>query len=183
VCGACHLNELYDWQASVHGEIGLTCATCHEPHAQYQRVVGENKTSCESCHLDEVAASQHGTHHVAGFDCLVCHKNTDLGTGHTFEIALDTCLKCHGVNVHAADALVRAGLTVSLEEGAKTGEYPEPVAEVVEETGTGIGLPSWLLVLLGVILGVVIYWLLAGRSLATLKQQEVPVQADEKKDE
>jgi octaheme c-type cytochrome (tetrathionate reductase family) len=179
VCGACHLNELYDWQDSVHGEMGLTCATCHEPHAQYQRVVGENKTSCESCHLDEVAASQHGTHHVAGFDCLTCHKNTDLGTGHTFEIALDTCLKCHGVNVHAADALVRAGLTVSLEEGAKTGEYPEPVAEV-EETGTGIGLPSWFMGLLGVILGAVIYWLLAGRGLATPKTQEVAVEEDKK---
>jgi len=180
VCGACHLNELSDWQASVHGEIGLTCATCHEPHAQYQRVVGENKTACESCHLDEVAASQHGTHHIAGFDCLTCHKNTDLGTGHTFEIALDTCLKCHGENVHAADALVRAGLTVSLEEGAKTGEYPEAIEEVVEETGTGIGLPSWLLVLLGVVLGAVIYWLLAGRSLAMPKKQGTPVEEDKK---
>ncbi len=151
VCGACHLNELRDWQNSVHGEQGLTCATCHEPHAQYQRVVGDNKTACESCHREEVAQSQNGTHHVAGFDCLVCHKNTDLDTGHTFEIGLDTCLKCHGKNVHADNALVRAGLAVSLEEASKTGEYPEQVEEDVAEeaTGTGIGfrrgyLSSWV---------------------------------------
>jgi len=179
VCGACHLNELRDWQNSVHGEMGLTCATCHEPHAQYQRVVGDNKTACESCHHDEVTASQHGTHHVAGFDCLSCHKNTDLDTGHTFEIALDTCLKCHGENVHAADALVRAGLAVSLEEGAKTGEYPEPVVEVVEETGTGIGLPNWFMILLGILLGGGSYWLLSTRRLSGTNGHSEPEASDE----
>lgn len=165
VCGACHLNELRDWENSHHGEIGLTCATCHEPHAQIQRVIGENKTACESCHREEVDQSQNGTHHVAGFDCLVCHKNTDLDTGHTFEIGLDTCLKCHGKNVHADNALVRAGLVVSLEEAAKTGEFPEPVVEVVEETGTGIGLPDWFMIVLGILLGGGTYWLLSTRRL------------------
>ncbi len=165
VCGACHLNEYRDWQNSVHGEMGLTCATCHEPHAQYQRKVGDNKTACESCHREEVEQSQHGTHHIAGFDCLACHKNTDLDTGHTFEIGLDTCLKCHGKNVHAADALVRAGLAVSLEEAAKTGTYPEPVIEEVEATGTGIGLPAWFMILIGIVLGGGSYWLLSTRRL------------------
>jgi octaheme c-type cytochrome (tetrathionate reductase family) len=169
VCGACHLNELRDWQDSVHGEMGLTCATCHEPHAQYQRLVGDNKTACESCHREEVAASQHGTHNIAGFDCLACHMNTELNTGHTFEIALDTCLKCHGENVHSADALVRAGIDVSLEEAAKAGEgYPEEPVEPAEEapTGTGIGLPAWLFILLGILMGTGTYWLLSTQRLA-----------------
>jgi hypothetical protein len=156
----------------VHGKIGLTCATCHEPHAQYQRVVGDNKTACESCHRDEVAESQHGTHHVAGFDCLACHKNTDLNTGHTFEIALDTCLKCHGKNVHAADALVRAGVDVSLEEAAKTGEYPvQATPETPQVTGPGIGLPAWLFILLGILMGGGTYWLLSTQRLAQSNEQ------------
>jgi hypothetical protein len=145
-------------------------------------LIGDNKTVCESCHRDEVTESQHGTHHVAGFDCLVCHKNTDLDTGHTFEIGLDTCLKCHGKNVHAADALVRAGLTVSLEEGAKTGEYPEPVVEVVEETGTGIGLPDWFMILLGILLGGGTYWLLSTRRLSGTNGHSDSAETDEDKE-
>jgi octaheme c-type cytochrome (tetrathionate reductase family) len=166
VCGACHLNELRDWQNSTHGETGLTCATCHEPHAQIQRVTGDNKTACESCHRDQVTAMQHSTHLAAGLDCLSCHKNTDLNTGHTFVIALDTCMKCHGEDIHEANLLASAGVPLGGETAVETEATPMPEAEAGRESPTGVGLPAWLLVLLGIVIGGGVYWLLSTRRLA-----------------
>jgi len=173
VCGACHLNELRDWQNSVHGETGLTCATCHEPHAQVQRVTGDNKTACESCHRDQVTAMQHSTHLKAGLDCLSCHKNTDLNTGHTFEIALDTCMKCHGEDIHEASLLASAGVPLGGEEVVAESETtPAPMEEAAEEEPlTGVGIPAWLLILLGIVIGGGVYWLLSTRRLTDDNEQ------------
>ncbi|MCA9932076.1 MAG: tetrathionate reductase family octaheme c-type cytochrome, partial [Anaerolineales bacterium] len=102
VCGACHLNEHNDWELSAHanGENPIACVDCHYPHTQEQRIGNGNNNICENCHEDELMDSHDSTHFAAGMSCLDCHKNTEKNTGHTFDVASDTCVLCHGQDAH-----------------------------------------------------------------------------------
>ncbi len=168
-CGSCHLKEYDDWQFSRHGEIGIACAACHNPHSQQIMTVDDNKTACEACHRDQKADVQHSTHLAAGLTCDSCHMNTDQNTGHTFKIGSDTCLKCHGEAIHTTGKLVAANLV-----GAAPVEAT-PAAEVTEAPiapGAGIILPSWLLIVGGILVGGLLNWLLSTRRLSTTAKEK-----------
>lgn len=163
-CGVCHLDHLDDWRYSKHAEIGMACAACHEPHTQAQRLAGDNSTSCENCHHKESGDVPHSTHTAAGLVCTDCHKYTNLSTGHNFQIGPDTCLHCHGEDIHTAASLVTNG---GITNGVPYPNIEEPPSteetSTLEESGV-IGFPSWLGILLGVLVGVGGYWVVAGRN-------------------
>ncbi len=173
VCGVCHLDHLNDWKASKHAEAGITCIACHEAHTQSQKLVGGNKATCESCHHKAAADVPHSTHFKAGLKCTDCHDYTNLSTGHNFAIGADTCLRCHGENLHASNLIASfssptpSGSTTAV-AGADKGVTPTPavalstVEQPVAKEGGVLGFPIWLGVLLGILIGGAVVWLLIG---------------------
>jgi hypothetical protein len=176
VCGVCHLDHLNDWKASKHAEAGITCIACHEAHTQSQKLVGGNKATCESCHHKAAADVPHSTHFNAGLKCTDCHDYTNLSTGHNFAIGADTCLRCHGENLHASNLLASfATPTSSGATGAEAGKTDVNVTSIapgspassdkpVAKEGAVIGFPIWLGIILGVLVGGAAVWLLIGKD-------------------
>ena len=189
VCGICHLEHMDDWKYSKHAEVPVSCIACHEPHTQSQRLVADKPTVCDNCHHKEAADAPHSSHTSAGLICIDCHKYTKLSTGHNFEIGPDTCLHCHGADLHAANLLaefkqkepsvkqteIAAGTPVAVVNPSTT-EMVGPQSAAIEgasETvgtdatiggGAVIGFPVWVGILLGILIGVGIYWLIAGKD-------------------
>ncbi|MCA9936639.1 MAG: tetrathionate reductase family octaheme c-type cytochrome [Anaerolineales bacterium] len=172
VCGACHLNEHADWEMSVHAEAEdpIACADCHNPHTQQLKTANGNTTICENCHEDQAHEMPDSTHAATGMTCLDCHKNTELNTGHAFNVASDTCILCHAKDAHTANGLLEAGVDVSpatLEERLSDEEasaaMETAVTDEVESKGI-VGLPNWMVafpILALVISGV---WVVAGKD-------------------
>jgi len=96
LCGTCHNRDYTDpinssggfvrhheqWDeftATKHGDIGLTCVSCHDPH---KRTIwdgdGITKT-CEECHSEQVAT----VNHSGGANCLDCHMPYAAKSGTT----------------------------------------------------------------------------------------------------
>ncbi len=86
MCGSCHNrgytniidasggfvkhHEQWDEMTTTrHGEIGLTCITCHDPH---KRVIWDGDgiiKNCTECHTTQAATTNHGP----GASCIDCH--------------------------------------------------------------------------------------------------------------
>jgi len=190
VCGICHLDHMDDWKYSKHAEVPVSCIACHEPHTQQQRLVEGKPTVCENCHHKEAADAPHSSHTGAGLKCTDCHKYTKLSTGHNFEIGPDTCLHCHGTDLHASNLLaefkrnepavkqteIASGTPLAVLENPSAAEEvgsQSPVAESASETvateavsggGAVIGFPAWVGILLGILIGAGLYWLIAGKD-------------------
>ena len=48
LCGECHTETNFQWQASVHGQHEIGCETCHDPHGS--QLLAENDSAlCASC--------------------------------------------------------------------------------------------------------------------------------------
>lgn len=96
LCGTCH-NRSYtspinssggfikhheqwdEFVATKHGEQGMDCSTCHNPH---KRVIWDGDgiiTTCGSCHSDQVAH----TDHAGAANCLDCHMPFAAKSGTT----------------------------------------------------------------------------------------------------
>ena len=179
LCGTCHLDQYEDWKTSVHGEKIIACASCHQPHSQGMRIAPEKNSVCENCHLLESKDVSHSTHTLAGVFCSDCHVNTTEGTGHTFKVGTGTCVECHGQTIHASANI--AELTdgnVGIYDPAATDSAEEDAVEeepVHAETAgimeaeapisnAGVNFPVWMIVGVGVFIGVGGYWLLAGQE-------------------
>ena len=176
LCGNCHLDQYEDWKTSVHGTKMIACASCHQPHSQGMRIAPEKNSVCENCHLLESNDVSHSTHTLAGVFCSDCHVNTMEGTGHTFKVGTGTCLECHGGNIHTSAHIAELtdGNVEIYNPDAVPAEETE-VAEVVEEpvsiieaeapiSNAGVNFPIWMIVGVGVLIGVGGYWLLAGQE-------------------
>lgn len=165
VCGACHLKEYDDWKNSVHanpggGKDAIACTDCHNPHTQSQMITAGNQTSCESCHKEQAGEMPDSTHAAEGLTCLDCHKNTEMNSGHTFKIASDTCVSCHGENAHSANELVTL-------MGETTPAETEPTEETAESTSKQTGniqIGMWAYLLVGLVVGGAGYWVIAGKD-------------------
>ncbi|MFN8380320.1 MAG: multiheme c-type cytochrome [Anaerolineales bacterium] len=150
---------------SKHGEVGLTCISCHEQHSQGLKLSEGSRTVCENCHKSETKSMLKSTHFAAGLSCVNCHMGKDKN--HTLVVAVATCDECH-TDLHESKRMLDAGLEV------KVMDQPEAMAEITPapaETETvtapvtgGVHMPSWTLVFAGMLIGGIISWALVGKD-------------------
>ena len=162
LCGTCHLDQYDEWKTSVHGEKMIACASCHEPHAQGMTLAPDSQSVCENCHLLKADEVVHSTHTVAGVYCNDCHVNSHESSGHTFEVGSDTCLECHGEEIHTANMMASGtemGAAVEPAEVDDTHVTTETLAEADNaEAGVYAQPPKALLVVIAIVLLVGAYW-------------------------
>jgi predicted CXXCH cytochrome family protein len=155
LCIRCHSNSnfgLEDWDASKHNQLGMDCATCHDPHSatlkkaagprDAQPTTDEISQLCINCHKDHSMTFSYTSHHQRGVSCIDCHVN-QLGdpTGnsvpnHSFNASLDSCNTCHAEQMHKpteAKAPEAASVPISVEPAAEVPTVsvtpePEPVS-------------------------------------------------------
>ena len=116
LCGICHKTTTDEWRASVHGQEGIQCQSCHDPHSQNPKADSVT-TLCTTCHQDRGSSFTHSTHANAGLECSNCHmftspRTTDpiqglVPTGHTFTVGSDACIACHQDTVHTRNEIVK----------------------------------------------------------------------------
>lgn len=121
LCVRCHSDSrfgLEDWKASKHNQLGMDCATCHDPHAatlkkatgprDAQPTTDEISQLCINCHKEHSMTFSYTSHHQRGVSCIDCHvKNlgdTDQAANavpnHSFNASLDSCNTCHAEQMH-----------------------------------------------------------------------------------
>ena len=63
--------QFEEWYNSPHAKAGVTCQTCHDPHAS----AGEEgiKTQCRQCHVFQAAIYEYSTMAKLGVECTDCH--------------------------------------------------------------------------------------------------------------
>jgi predicted CXXCH cytochrome family protein len=116
LCGICHKTTTDEWRVSVHGQEGIQCQSCHDPHSQNPKADSVT-TLCTTCHQDRGSSFTHSTHANAGLECSNCHmftspRTTDpiqglVPTGHTFTVGSDACIACHQDTVHTRNEIVK----------------------------------------------------------------------------
>jgi len=122
LCGTCHKTTTNEWRASVHGQKGIQCQSCHNPHSQNPKA--DSVTAlCTTCHQDRGTSFTHSTHANAGLECSNCHMFTSprtndpiqglVPTGHTFTVGSDACIACHQDTVHTRNEIVKLSGEVS----------------------------------------------------------------------
>lgn len=167
-CLVCHTNVVGEniagqMKGSQHGKVGLSCISCHEPHSQGPVLAPGSKIVCENCHKNQMDAAVDSTHTAAGLNCINCHMGPE--SSHTLKIAGETCGSCHN-DIHEASRIVSAGLQI---EAAATPmgvveKAAEPEEIVPAAKSGGVTLPSWTLVVIGLVLGGIGSWALFGRD-------------------
>jgi predicted CXXCH cytochrome family protein len=106
LCGTCHTDTFFQLSTSMHGETGINCVNCHDPHTNTLKFETAPDL-CASCHGNRVSRFAHSDHAAQGLTCEVCHLETnqisDDGhqkSNHTFKVSLDTCTGCHALQIH-----------------------------------------------------------------------------------
>ena len=115
LCGTCHIDTHAEWQNSAHGEGELTCVRCHNPHTTTLKE-GNMRDLCTTCHTDEGHFYNYTGHAMEGLQCTDCHlrvSGSPMGDGHgqrlhTFKVDLETCIQCHGLEMHAPSSPAEA---------------------------------------------------------------------------
>ena len=141
LCGNCHLETFQEWEISEHGQQGMTCNQCHNPHTSELRV-GTSQELCNSCHNTEGHYYTFTGHAREGLLCTDCHLRVNdspdagtLGHGarvHTFKVDLQSCNDCHLGDMHAeADASMP---NASIEPQTDVACYPVEATEAAAFT-------------------------------------------------
>ena len=105
LCGGCHIDTFAEHEEAVHGQEGMACIRCHNPHDNGLRAGGVQDT-CRSCHRDEAHFYTFTDHAVEGLLCTDCHlqMTDDAGENgrlqHTFTVGMETCTDCHLEEMH-----------------------------------------------------------------------------------
>ena len=107
LCGTCHTEAYFEWEASTHRGNNIACSSCHDPH-QANLKAADPATLCATCHKDTSSNFTHTAHSQQGLTCADCHLSQlggDLIDGHarrdhSFTVRLDTCNKCHAYQMH-----------------------------------------------------------------------------------
>jgi predicted CXXCH cytochrome family protein len=121
LCISCHSDTRFgveDWKASKHNQLGMECATCHDPHSatlkkptgprDAQPVTDDVSQLCINCHKEHSMTFSYTSHNQKGVTCVDCHvKNFgDLAAGtvpdHSFNASLASCNTCHAEQMHSA---------------------------------------------------------------------------------
>jgi hypothetical protein len=168
-CQACHTevagtDVAGQMKLSQHGKVGLKCITCHEPHSQGPVLSPGSKIVCENCHKNQMESALKSTHTAAGLNCINCHMGPEKS--HTLKVAGDTCAACHS-DIHEANRIVSAGIKIEpkatpMDVVAKA--TAEPEKQTTQPVSGGVHLPSWTLVLAGLLIGGIGTWALFGRD-------------------
>jgi hypothetical protein len=148
---------------SPHGKVGLKCITCHEPHSQGPVLSPGSKIVCENCHKRQMEEALKSTHTAAGLNCINCHMGP--ARSHTLLVAGETCASCH-TDIHEANRIISSGMLVKglatpIAEGEVT---PAPTEQPAAQATGGINLPSWTLVLAGLLIGGIASWAIFGNN-------------------
>lgn len=168
-CVVCHTNVVGtdvagQLQTSKHGEVGLKCTTCHEPHSQGSILANGSTIVCDNCHKNEKKQADNSTHHAAGLNCINCHMGPERS--HTLKIGPETCGGCHA-DIHSANRILSTGAKIQpiTTPMVKPENSAAPIVEEeAEPVKSGINLPSWMLVVAGIFVGAVTSWVLFGRE-------------------
>ena len=107
LCGECHTETNFQWQASVHSQHDLGCETCHDPHSS-QLLAENDSILCASCHKARSSNFSHSSHSEEGLACADCHMADLYEQGvqihgekdHSFLVSLDSCNGCHVYQMH-----------------------------------------------------------------------------------
>lgn len=107
LCGECHTETNFQWQASMHRQHDLGCETCHDPHGS-QLLAQDDSTLCASCHQARSSNFSHSAHSQEGLACADCHMSDLQEQGvqahgqkdHSFMVSLNTCNGCHEYQMH-----------------------------------------------------------------------------------
>ena len=168
-CLVCHTevageNIAGQMKLSQHGKVGLKCITCHEPHSQGPVLSPGSKIVCENCHKNQMEGALKSTHTAAGLNCINCHMGPE--SSHTLKVAGETCAGCH-TDIHEASRIISAGIQVKpvatpMDVVAKAAE---PDEKITKAGAGGINLPSWMLMIVGLLLGGIGSWAIFGRDL------------------
>ncbi|HEY3476188.1 MAG TPA: cytochrome c3 family protein [Anaerolineales bacterium] len=146
LCVRCHSDSRFgveDWRASKHNQLGMDCATCHDPHSATLRkaegpinaqVAGDDISQlCINCHKEHSMTFSYTSHNQKGVTCVDCHvKHFGDPTGytvpdHSFNASLASCNTCHGEQMHKA-AEATEGTSAPL-----TAEVEVPTVSVTPE--------------------------------------------------
>lgn len=167
-CLVCHTevagtNIAGQMKLSQHGKVGLKCISCHEPHSQGPLLAPGSKIVCDNCHKNQMEESLNSTHTAAGLNCINCHMGPDRS--HTLKIAGETCGDCH-TDIHTANRIISAGIQVqplATPEGVSS-KNAEPTEVVAQPAPGGIHLPSWTLIVAGLLIGGIGSWAIFGKD-------------------
>lgn len=107
LCGTCHLQTHEEWSDSTHAQEDLSCVRCHNPHTTNLRAADPQEL-CAACHNEEVHFFEYTIHAQEDVTCMDCHLQVSavqMGDGHgarhhTFTVEMDTCAKCHTLDMH-----------------------------------------------------------------------------------
>ena len=155
LCIGCHSDARFgvqDWKISKHNQLGMECATCHDPHSatlkkaagprDAQPATDEISQLCINCHKEHSMTFSYTSHHQRGVSCIDCHVKhledpaANAIPNHSFNASLESCNTCHADQMHkpteakapeAASAPVSVALTAEVPNVAVTPE-PEPVS-------------------------------------------------------
>lgn len=159
LCGSCHTETMFEWQASQHRQIGVDCIGCHDPHAASLKQSSDS-VLCAACHKDLASTFTHSQHSQVGLSCADCHMATldgQQGEGHavrdhSFAVRLTTCNNCHAyqmhdpVSVHTGQPTAEAQDAMSSVETLPVQSGPGPVSPVGFAALSGlIGMASGMI--------------------------------------
>ncbi len=150
LCGTCHQETYFEWQASVHRQNGVDCIACHDPHATSLKAE-DAYSQCSSCHKERSTIFTHSQHSQSGLTCADCHMAVlsdptegHSGRDHTFTVRLSTCNTCHAyqmhdpAQVHAVDPTPSQPDALAAVESASVADVPNPVSPVGFATLAGV---------------------------------------------
>ena len=149
LCIRCHSDTRFgveDWKASKHNQLGMDCATCHDPHsATLKKAAGPRGVPpttddvsqlCINCHKEHSMTFSYTSHNQKGVSCVDCHvKNYGDPTAstvpdHSFNASLASCNTCHAEQMHnSAEAVEGSSAPIAAEaEVPALSVAPEPEA-------------------------------------------------------
>jgi predicted CXXCH cytochrome family protein len=163
LCGTCHTETFFEWQASTHRQVDVACTSCHDPHAT-QLKAEDSEALCAACHRARASNFAHSAHSQVGLKCADCHlASLDGAQGeghalrdHSFVVRLDTCNSCHAYQMHDPQQVHPEGATPTPDAMAAVDELkvsgdPSPVSPVGFATlsaligfASGIVMAPWL---------------------------------------
>ena len=149
LCISCHSNASFgveDWKASKHSQVGINCATCHDPHStSLKRPAGprdaapttdEISQMCINCHKEHGMDFPYTSHNQRGVSCVDCHVkhygDSPVSTipDHSFNASLASCNTCHADQMHSpTEALEGTSAPIAAEvEVPAVSVTPQPEA-------------------------------------------------------